>query len=210
MEGVSGLRIRLLFTGGFDFPDGGIDDGETLHTAMTFQDIDCHQALEVTTPGRLAAADKGSSTLKVGSSIPSGVRSDLEDLGGTPDNTVFADTGTDQKDKDGSAGANKYRLDVDANFTKANNEFKGSFYAGGGSDFLSQTNGVFFYFTASMGATDYTPPKVVKAVNGKTSHDLTKKDEVFNYTLKSTIGDDVQNVSKFGWHDTFGPKAGSI
>ena len=181
----------------------GIDDGETLHTAMTFQDIDCHQALEVTTPGRLAAADKGSSTLKVGSSIPSGVRSDLEDLGGTPDNTVFADTGTDQKDKDGSAGANKYRLDVDANFTKANNEFKGSFYAGGGSDFLSQTNGVFFYFTASMGATDYTPPKVVKAVNGKTSHDLTKKDEVFNYTLTSTIGDDVQNINKFGWHDTF-------
>ena len=181
----------------------GIDSGETLHTALTFQDIDCHQALEVTTPGRITAADKGSSILKVGSDIPSGVRSDLSDMGGTPDNTVFADTGTDQKDKDGSAGANKYRLDVDANFTSSNNEFKGCFYSGGGSDFMSQTNGVFFYFTASLGATDYTPPKVVKAVNGKTAHDLTKKDEIFNYTLTSTIGDDVQNVSKFGWHDTF-------
>ena len=181
----------------------GIDSGETLHTALTFQDIDCHQALEVTTPGRITAADKGSSILKVGSNIPSDVRSDLTDMGGTPDNTVFADTGTDQRDKDGSSGANKYRLDVDANFTSDHNEFKGCFYSGGGSDFMSQTNGVFFYFTGSFGATDYTPPAVVKEVNGKKTYDLTKKDEVFNYTLTSTIGDDVANVSKFGWHDTF-------
>ena len=102
----------------------GIDSGETLHTALTFQDIDCHQALEVTTPGRITAADKGSSILKVGSDIPSDVRSDLTDIDGEPNNTVFADTGEDQRDKDGSSGANKYRLDVDANFTSDHNEFK--------------------------------------------------------------------------------------
>ena len=177
---------------------------------LRFIDIDCNQAIEILTPGRVdwAYREKKISWAK---------QSKCNAIGATYGNTVWFEGDHDEPDDNiQSENETKYKSAKKYTFTLgftppsgADTTFKVRYYAGGvnsAGGTGSQKNGAFFSFDGNL---DFPDPNeawfsadVSKQVNGTTDATLANAKENFTYTLNATIAEGSTGAKAFTITDT--------
>ena len=177
---------------------------------LRFIDIDCNQAIEILTPGRVDWAYKGKKISWAGDSK-------CNAIGATQGNTVWFDGDHDEPDNNiQSPIEEKYKSAKKYTFTLgftppsgAENTFKVRYYAGGvnsAGGTGSQKNGAFFSFDGNLDFPDpdeqFFDASLSKQVNGTTDATLANAKENFTYTLNATIADGSTGAKAFTVTDT--------
>ena len=183
---------------------------------LRFVDIDCHQVIEILTPGRVDWAYKGKKVSWAG-------EPKCNAIGAVQGNTVWFDGDHDEPDdniqanKDGNASQKeKYKSAKKYTFTLgftppsgADTTFKVRYYAGGvnsAGGTGTQKNGAFFSFDGNLDFPDPDEPwfsaDVSKKVNGTTDATLANAKENFTYTLNASIAEGSTGAKAFTITDT--------
>lgn len=172
---------------------------------LRFVDIDCHQAVEILTPGRVDWAYKRNKLSWMG-------QNKCNEIGAEYGNTVWFNGGTDIRDDfiqknentEDYKTASKHTLTVGITpGSGADNTFKVRYYAGGGSAIGTQKNGAFFSFDGNLDldVAEFNA-SVSKQVNGTADATLANAKENFTYTLNATIAEGSTGGTQFTITDT--------
>lgn len=178
--------------------------GKDAKTHLRFIDIDCHQAVEVLSPGRVDWSYKSPKLTWM-------QQDKCNQIGAVQGNTVTFNGPTDIRDDwiqannpDNQKKAEKYTFTL--GFTPpsgANATFKVRYYSGGVDAIGTQKNGAFFSFDSGISfSDDYFDGEISKQVNGTTDATLANAKENFTYTLNATIKDGSKNGKEFTVTDT--------
>ncbi len=174
---------------------------------LRFIDIDCHQAIEVLSVGRVDWAYKRNKLSWMGDAK-------CKEIGATPGNTVWYNGPTDVRDdwiqatnEDNKKTAARYTFTL--GFTpsaSADRTFKVRYYSGGVDDIGTQTNGAFFSFDGNLDLDVEDDPfftgSVSKQVNGTTDAVLANAKESFTYALNAVIDAGSTGGTQFTVTDT--------
>lgn len=144
---------------------------------LRFIDIDCHQAVEVLSPGRVDWAFKKKAISWAGKSL-------CNKIGAEQGNTVWFNGAKDvqdnwiQKEEESVEYKTAARHTLTLGFTPSSahkQTFKVRYYAGGSSDIGTQTNGVFFSFDGGLDLESLAKLSIDKASNA------------YNYKVGDTV-----------------------
>lgn len=174
---------------------------------LRFVDIDCHQAVEVLSVGRVDWAYKRNKLSWMG-------EAKCKEIGATHGNTVWYNGARDVRDdwiqasnEDNKKTAARYTFTL--GFTpsgSANHTFKVRYYSGGVNDIGTQVNGAFFSFDGNLDLDVEDDPffsgSVSKQVNGTTDAVLSNAKESFTYTLNAVIDAGSTGGTQFTVTDT--------
>ena len=174
---------------------------------LRFVDIDCHQAVEVLSVGRVDWAYKRNKLSWMG-------EAKCKEIGATQGNTVWYNGARDVRDdwiqatnEDNKKTAARYTFTL--GFTpsgSANHTFKVRYYSGGVNDIGTQVNGAFFSFDGNLDLDVEDDPffsgSVSKQVNGTTDAVLSNAKESFTYTLNAVIDAGSTGGTQFTVTDT--------
>ncbi|OUQ68782.1 hypothetical protein B5E53_04440 [Eubacterium sp. An11] len=180
-------------------------EGSNAKMHLRFIDIDCNQAVEVLSPGRVDWAYKAAKLSWAGAAK-------CNQIGATEGNTVWYDGPHDERDdniqlgtdRPGYKSAKKYTLAL--GFTPSstsNTTFKVRYYSGGADATGTQTNGAFFSFDGNLDLDEgFFEADIFKQVNDTTDITLSNAKEVFTYTLQAAITDGSAGGKSFIITDT--------
>ena len=174
---------------------------------LRFVDIDCHQAVEVLSVGRVDWAYKRNKLSWMG-------EDKCKEIGAEYGNTVWYNGPTDVRDdwiqatnEDNKKTAARYTFTL--GFTpsaSADTTFKVRYYAGGSDAIGTQKNGAFFSFDGNLDLDVEDDPfftgSVSKQVNGTTDAVLANAKESFTYTLNAVIDAGSTGGTQFTVTDT--------
>ena len=173
---------------------------------LRFVDIDCHQAVEVLSVGRVDWAYKRNKLSWMGDAK-------CKEIGATQGNTVWYNGPTDVRDDwiQASNDAN-YKTASRYTFTlgftpsaSADRTFKVRYYSGGVDEIGTQKNGAFFSFDGNLDldvVDEFFTGSVSKQVNGTTDAVLANAKESFTYTLNAVIDAGSTGGTQFTVTDT--------
>ena len=170
---------------------------------MRFIDIDCHQAVQILTPGRVDWAYKRNKLSWMG-------QNKCNEIGAEYGNTVWFNGPRDVRDDWIQANGDNYKTASRHTFTLgftppsgAENTFKVRYYSGGEDEIGTQKNGAFFSFDGNLDldVAEFNA-SVSKQVNGTTDAVLANAKENFTYILNATIAAGSTGGTQFTITDT--------